>query len=217
MIEKVEGIEHNDKLDTLHLKRNRIGRYKDGSVAALKGLLDRPSLHCIDVQDCYIEEPEVIDEIFCKMENLKVLYLLNNPCIKKISGYRKSVIAKIPSLTYLDDRPVFEDDRRRAEAWMRGGIEEERVEIKKIKKEKDDKHWANHEAFRIMVNKAKEEKKTEEEENSEAKAYKKKSMKEMMAAAKVAKEQGRGAETGQYSVKEINAANGEFMWEPNDL
>jgi len=65
-------------------------------------------------------------------------------------------------LTYLDDRPVFEDDRRRAEAWVRGGIEEERIEIKKIKKEKDDKHWANHEAFRVMVNKAREEKMTKE-------------------------------------------------------
>jgi hypothetical protein len=42
-------------------------------------------------------------------------------------------------------------------------------------------------------------------------------MKEMMAAAKIAKEQGRGAETGQFSVKEINAANGEYVWEPNDL
>jgi dynein assembly factor 1 len=76
-------------------------------------------------------------------------------------------------LTYLDDRPVFEDDRRRAEAWVRGGIEEERVEIKKIKKEKDDKHWANHEAFRVMVNKAREEKMTKEQEDKAAKDYKK--------------------------------------------
>lgn len=76
-------------------------------------------------------------------------------------------------MTYLDDRPVFEDDRRRAEAWVRGGIEEERVEIKKIKKEKDDKHWANHEAFRVMVNKAREEKMTKEQEDKAAKDYKK--------------------------------------------
>lgn len=199
------------------MKRNRIGRYKDGSVEALKGLLARPTLCCVDIQDNYIEEPEVVDEILAKLPNLKVLYMMNNPCIKKISGYRKSIIAKIPTLTYLDDRPVFWEDRRRAEAWVRGGIEEERVEIKKIRKEKDDKHWANHEAFRVMVNKAREEKKTTDEENNEAKEYKKKSMKEMMAAAKIAKEQGRGAETGQFSVKEINAANGEFMWEPNDI
>ena len=54
----------------------------------------------------------------------------------------------------MDDKPVFEEDRRRAEAYARGGIEEERAEIKKIKKEKDDKHWANHEAFMEMMNQA---------------------------------------------------------------
>jgi dynein assembly factor 1 len=196
MIEVVQGLKECVHLDTIHLKRNRIGRHADGSIEALKGLLERPTLCCVDVQDNYIEEPEILDEIFAKLPNLKVLYLLNNPCIKKINGYRKTVISKIPTLTYLDDRPVFEDDRRRAEAWTRGGIEEERLEIKKIKKEKDDKHWANHEAFRCMVNKAREEKKSKEEEDKEAKAYKKKSMKDMMAAAKIAKEQGRGAETG---------------------
>ena len=66
---------------------------------------------------------------------------------KKIPSYRKTVIARIPTLTYLDDRPVFEEDRRRAEAFGKGGIEAEREEMKKIKKEVNDKHWANHEAF----------------------------------------------------------------------
>jgi dynein assembly factor 1, axonemal len=50
-------------------------------------------------------------------------------------------------LLYLDDRPVFEEDRRRAEAYCRGGMDEERKEMALIKKEKSDKHWANHEAF----------------------------------------------------------------------
>ena len=84
------------------------------------------------------------------MPNLAVLYLQNNPVVKKIDYYRKTLIAKIPTLKYLDDRPVFEEDRRRAEAFARGGMDEERKEIKKIKKEKDDKHWSSHEAFKSI-------------------------------------------------------------------
>ena len=217
MIQKVEGLENCVNLDTVHLKRNRLGRWEGGCIESLKGLLDCPTISCLDIQDNYLDDPAILEEILMKMPNLKVLYLMNNPCVKTIKGYRKTIITQIPTLTYLDDRPVFEDDRRRAEAWSRGGIEEERLEMKKIKQEKDDKHWANHEAFRLMVNKARDTKKNEAEADKEAKDYKKKSMKEMMAAARSAKEEGRGEETGQFSVKQINAANGEFVWEPNDL
>ena len=94
------------------------------------------------------------------------------------------IIAKIPTLKFVDDRPVFPEDRRRAEAYARGGIEEERKEMKLIKQEKEAKHWANHDAFLLMVNKAKEEKKASEE----AKYGKTASMKEMMAAARAEKE-----------------------------
>ena len=62
------------------------------------------------------------------MPNLKVLYLQGNGITSKIRNYRKTVIDRIPSLKYLDDRPVFEDDRRNAEAFARGGMEEERKE-----------------------------------------------------------------------------------------
>lgn len=31
----------------------------------------------------------------------------------------------IPTLTYLDERPVFEIERLKADAWIRGGAEEE--------------------------------------------------------------------------------------------
>jgi dynein assembly factor 1 len=76
-----------------------------------------------------------------KMPNLAVLYLQGNEVCKKIKNYRKTLITKIPTLKYLDDRPVFEEDRRFAEAFSRGGLDEERKEREILKKEKEDAHW----------------------------------------------------------------------------
>lgn len=140
------------------------------------------------------------------MPNLRVLYLMNNEVVKQIPHYRKTIIAKIPQLRYLDDRPVFEEDRRKAEAFARGGIQAEREEMKKIKKEQEDKHWANHEAFLLMMKKAKENKENEDK-NKEAK---KESMKEMMAKAKQQKD---NALKGVYDQQIDTKANQQFFGE----
>lgn len=49
------------------------------------------------------------------MPKLAVLYLHGNEVTKKIQHYRKTLIHRIPTLKYLDDRPVFEDERRYCE------------------------------------------------------------------------------------------------------
>jgi dynein assembly factor 1 len=56
------------------------------------------------------------------LPKLGVLYLSGNPVCKKIENYRKTIITLLPQLKYLDDRPVFEEDRRFAEAFTRGGM-----------------------------------------------------------------------------------------------
>lgn len=154
----VEGLSGCLALDSLYLKRNRLGRDERGDVESIKGLLECPTLACVDISDNYLSEPAILEEVLYKMPSLGVLYLHGNPVCRKIDNYRKKIISSIPTLRYLDDRPVFEEDRRRAEAWARGGMEEERAEMRKIKQEKEDKRWANHEAFKIMINKAKKDK-----------------------------------------------------------
>jgi dynein assembly factor 1 len=59
-----------------------------------------------------------------KMPALAVVYLQNNQFNKKIAHYRKTLITKIPTLKYIDDKPIFDDERRYAEAWVRGGADE---------------------------------------------------------------------------------------------
>lgn len=97
------------------------------------------------------------------MPNLKVLYLQGNDVTNKIKNYRKTIIARLPELKYLDDRPVFEDDRRNAEAFSRGGIEEERAERERISVEKREKDEKNRVAFKDMIKRAREEKRLADE------------------------------------------------------
>ena len=80
-------------------------------------MLECPTIVALDLQNNLISDENALPEIFEKMPNLKVLYLQNNPVTKKIKNYRKTIIAAIPTLTYLDDRPVFKEDRRHAEAF----------------------------------------------------------------------------------------------------
>lgn len=69
----------------------------------------------------------------------------------KIKHYRKTLISRIKTLTYLDDRPVFEEERRTAEAWAVGGREAEKAERLLIKEENEAKEKANRDAFREML------------------------------------------------------------------
>lgn len=62
----------------------------------------------------------MIDEVFVKMKNLSVFYAKENEFVRKTSQYKKTMIVKCPDLGYLEDAPIFENDRRIAEAYFRG-------------------------------------------------------------------------------------------------
>ena len=59
---------------------------------------------------------QVLDSL-AALPNLCCVYLKGNPVVSCIRSYRKTLITRLPQLTFLDDRPVFDVERRCAEAW----------------------------------------------------------------------------------------------------
>lgn len=153
-ITKVENLAHMTKLTSLNLANNVLKTYD--SISHISTLT---ALQSIDLQQNKIEDPAVID-IFAQLPDLRVLYLQGNPCVKQIRNYRKTVVYRCKMLKYLDDRPVFDEERRRVNAWGKvlddgGSMEEaneaERQEVANIRREKDEAEERNFRAFEAMM------------------------------------------------------------------
>jgi len=151
---KIEGLEACQKLQTLLLAHNHLQSVED-----IRHILEIPSLVSVDFQHNRIEDVAVLD-VLAQMPNLRVVYLMGNPVVKKIRYYRKTVIAACKDLRYLDDRPVFEEERRRVSSWKSAfddtgdyekANEAERDEIKKIRQEKQENDERNFRAFDQMM------------------------------------------------------------------
>ena len=150
LIKKIEGISKLINLTDFLIKRNRIGFE---GLEDLKGLLDTgKELRVLDISDNYIQDVKIVDEILSKIPNLKVLYLSGNEVTRKIPNYRKTLIGKIKNLTYIDNKPIFNDEKRYALAFCNGGYEEERKEREKVKNEKKEKEEKRIKEFSNFYN-----------------------------------------------------------------
>ena len=152
-LKKIEGLGKCQKLTNLNVGQNSIGP----DVDAIESVLEIPGLQTLDLQGNRLEDGEAVLGVLKKMPQLRVVYCQGNPFVKDLRHYRKRLISECPQLRYLDDRPVFEDERRRATAWaaklpegLDAANEAERAEIAQIRADKkaaEEKRVRDFEAF----------------------------------------------------------------------
>lgn len=138
----MEGLNHLSRLVNLNLSNNKIK-----VITGLKGLnelknldlvanfipdtascaelMELPKLAALDLSNNLIEDHENVLEFFGGLPCLNALKLKGNPATRKVSRYRKNMIAICKKLNYLDDRPLMAVERMTADAFARGGKEEE--------------------------------------------------------------------------------------------
>ena len=153
-IQEIENLEQNTKLSILNLSNNKIKTIPNISylnklenlyisknslsdINNLEGLLYLESLSLLDIQNNPFNIPP--DELIAflnKLEKLKVLYLKGD-ITRSIPNYRRNLIVKIKNLTYLDDKPIKNEDRVGAEAFFKGGYPAEKEARIKYREEND--------------------------------------------------------------------------------
>eukprot|EP00758_Cryptobia_borreli_P006837 Tbor_TRINITY_DN5210_c2_g1::TRINITY_DN5210_c2_g1_i2::g.16217::m.16217/K19750/DNAAF1, LRRC50, ODA7; dynein assembly factor 1, axonemal len=90
-------------------------------------------------------------KVLVQIENLLSLLMHGNEITKNVPYYRRRVIGEIKSLKYLDEYPIFEDERRACDAFMLGGLEAERAERKRIQEEKEQERKMQAKYFSDLV------------------------------------------------------------------
>jgi len=156
-IKRIEGLHALPCLQTLQIAHNSLVTADD-----VRGLLHCPSLSVIDLQHNKLDDPEVIS-VLEAMPQLAVVQMQGNPLINTVTQYRRSLISRCKSLTYVDDRPVFPEDRLAIEAWAWAekelgegkGLEAEREERARQREEKEANQKRNLDYMRQVTEDAK--------------------------------------------------------------
>ena len=195
LIERIENLSHMTELVTLNLNKNllsnlhgleslsptlqtlMVGNNHLVSSEGCAALRTCKNVSTLDIQENRIEDPEILN-VLADMPQLAVLYLQGNPCVKKIRHYRKHVVGKLKNLKYLDDRPVFDDERKRCDVWFAAWTENapegaegsggagfndaaamaaERVEMERQRLEKIETEERNFNAFADFVRRSAED------------------------------------------------------------
>ena len=119
-IRVVEGLQNCVELGTVDLSHNEIQ-----SITDCEQLKELPKLAHLDLKANQINDKDNIVPFVGALPEIVSIYLIQNPCVRLISGLRRQLVLASETLYYLDDRPITELERRCIKAFEEGGKEAE--------------------------------------------------------------------------------------------
>lgn len=144
VLQRIENLAGLDNLQTLNLSNNNLTMVENLSMLprlqslnlaknalalpdSISHLRDCAVLNTLDLSDNIMEADESNScvHMLAGVPKLVTLYLKGNPLVRDTRHYRKVVLAAMPKLRYLDERPVFEVERLAVDAWSAGGQQAE--------------------------------------------------------------------------------------------
>ncbi|KAH6562029.1 hypothetical protein BASA50_009816 [Batrachochytrium salamandrivorans] len=144
LLKELSNLNRLQSLKTLQLSHNFLRTAQD-----IENLIHCSALTVLDLSHNKLDDVSIV-EVLVQLPHLAVLNLMSNPVIRSIQSYRRTMVSRCKSLTYLDDRPVFEKERLATEAWAIGGLDAERAERERQRQHELDKQQRNFEAMREM-------------------------------------------------------------------
>lgn len=134
-------------LRTLNLASNHLE-----TTASICGLLCFKSLINLDLSQNRLTDGEALLCILERLPSLRSVKLSGNPLVRTLPRYRKQVISRCRQLLNLDDRPIFDDERRLNNAWALGGEAAEAQERLRIREENENQQRRRLDDFRAFIN-----------------------------------------------------------------
>jgi dynein assembly factor 1 len=141
MIDSLQGLEALSNLQVLNASKNALQHAE--SIMPLKNCV---SLENLDVSSNILDGEETLHALE-EMSRLLVLNIAGNPLVSTTPYFRKTMILRMPRLTYLD-RAVPVQERLAAEAWKTGGVKAEREVRAKLHQQRSAQDKKNMNAFR---------------------------------------------------------------------
>lgn len=150
----LQGIEMLPSVEKLIVAHNSIE-----DISAVSVL---PNLSVLDVSYNKLSDGCAVRQVVSKSKKLASLMLHGNDFVRSVKNYRKTIIVENGNLKYLDEHPVFDDERRCAIAFIKGGLDGERKERAVIRQEEADRQASQKLFFKGIVENAKKKREIEE-------------------------------------------------------